>query len=634
MNAHEILGPGGPLAQAIAGYEHREAQLEMADLVECCIQDQEDAVIEAGTGSGKSFAYLAPAILSHRQAIVSTANKTLQAQLIQKDLPTLQRILGGFSFAVAKGKGNYLCRRKLAKLKEYELRPDHWRWINRSETGDIEEAPFEFAGSPEKCRELCAGDDCLRKKCGLYDQCFYFEAKNKRRCADIVVTNHALLCQHALHGEDAGILPGAPILVVDEAHQLESYAINARSVEVSSYSFRGSAATWADQGHAFLDCLAEGMGKRDDVLISPKAKYPEGLELAASLRQIAEGQNTFDADFDEGAVQQAREELLSLADRCEMLSKETPAGYVRHTLRRNNNLVGQATCYDVSTMLSALRERFRSVIYTSATLTTGPEDFRYFTVHNGVSTKMHALQVGSPFDYRRQALLYLPATMPEPDYQHRDIFDEAARQEMTALVKASGGGAMLLFTSCYAMNAAADYLARALALAYPVRRQGEAPKPALIEWLKACHDGVLCATASFWEGVDIPGESLRLLVIDKIPFAQPTPVEMARQGAAGRNAFMELSVPEATLRLKQGFGRLIRTRSDYGVVAMLDPRLWLKDYGRRIVGALPDARVVRSVGEVAKFYEKWGVPTAVAVKRENKDPFAIALAELMEEQTP
>jgi ATP-dependent DNA helicase DinG len=370
------------------------------------------------------------------------------------------------------------------------------------------------------------------------------------------------------------------------------------------------------------------MGKRDDVLISPKAKYPEGLHLAGSLRQIAEGHNEFDADFDEGAVQQAREELLSLAERCEMLSKETPAGYVRHVLRRGDYLVAQATCYDVSAMLSALRERFQTAIYTSATLSTGPEDFRYFTAHNGVFNGARTLQVGSPFDYRRQALLYLPATMPEPDYQHRDIFDEAARQEMTALVRASGGGAMLLFTSYYAMNAAADYLARVLV--YPVRRQKEAPKPALIEWLKARHDGVLCATASFWEGVDIPGESLRLLVIDKIPFAQPTPVEMARQGAAGRNAFLELSVPEATLKLKQGFGRLIRSCSDYGVVAMLDPRLWLKGYGRRIVGALPDARVVRSVGEVRAFFARR--MDAIIHVESPQDPWAAALAELMTEE--
>jgi ATP-dependent DNA helicase DinG len=225
--------------------------------------------------------------------------------------------------------------------------------------------------------------------------------------------------------------------------------------------------------------------------------------------------------------------------------------------------------------------------------------------------------------------------MPEPDYQHRDIFDEAARQEMTALVRASGGGAMLLFTSYYAMNAAADYLARVLV--YPVRRQNEAPKPALIEWLKARHDGVLCATASFWEGVDIPGESLRLLVIDKIPFAQPTPVEMARQGAAGRNAFLELSVPEATLKLKQGFGRLIRSCSDYGVVAMLDPRLWLKGYGRRIVGALPDARVVRSVGEVRAFFERrvrspgTAQITVHLEAHKPRDPWAAALAELTKE---
>jgi len=385
-----------------------------------------------------------------------------------------------------------------------------------------------------------------------------------------------------------------------------------------------------EQGEAFLALLAEGrlemtggFPREQDVLIPARFEFPEGEALAEALLDVnprayvAEGFEETEREEDDDAenerqeaqVKAARRQLVDLAAKVRALSHTTEPGTVRHIqyqARQDRGwLTAEMTRHNVSALLASAKEQFHTIVYTSATLSTG-NDFSYFARHNGVSAGAAMLQLDSPFDFREQCLIYLPATMPTPDWQHRQVFDEAARQQMQALVTASRGGALLLFTSYYAMHAAADYLARATD--YPVRRQGDAGRGALIEWLKGRDDGVLCATTSFWEGVDIPGSALRLVVIDKLPFAQPTPVEQARSAEAGPRAFIELCVPEVTLRLKQGFGRLIRTRHDYGVVAILDPRLWLMPYGRRILGSLPDALVVRDMREVTAFFEKMEGP--------------------------
>lgn len=618
MKASDILGPDGLLARRIYGYEYRPQQIDMAELVGKAIDEHCPAVVEAGTGVGKSLAYLVPALLSGEHVVVSTANKTLQAQLIEKDLPLLEEVIpNGFSFCVAKGKGNYVCLAKVDAETPEVVRD----FAATSETGDIDDAPMSW---PKEWYRYCVGDVCHRKQCKHYEACFYYRAKARRRMADVIVCNHALLCQHLLHG-DAGLLANdAKILVVDEAHQLESYAVNAQSVELTARSFAGPAEPLAPIGAAFLAALADGaQGRDEDATIPPDRHFQLGEELAESILSIdvreamARDDEMFDLlngsdDDDQAAYEAMMERLGSLAIRVRALARPTERGYVRHVQRHSNGehhsngdggrgTVAAVTVFDVSRFLTGLGEQFSTTVYTSATLSTG-DDFSYFMARNGVDPERAlTLQLGSPFDYRNQCLLYLPASMPEPDWQHRDLFDEAAREQMRQLIVASGGGAMCLFTSYYAMNAAADYLSRSLP--YEVKRQGELPKAMLIEWMRGRDDGVLCATASFWEGVDIQGDALRLVVIDKIPFAPPSPVEQARQAEAGKRAFLELTAPEACLRLKQGFGRLIRSSSDVGCVALLDPRLWLKGYGRKMIYALPDALVVRSVREVARFFE-------------------------------
>jgi ATP-dependent DNA helicase DinG len=608
LTVADVLGPGGLLARAIAGYEQRPQQLKMADLVAQSIDRCQCAVIEAGTGVGKSLAYLVPAILSEHSVVVSTANKTLQAQLVGKDLPLLQRILSPagypFTFTVAKGKSNYLC---LDKVRLQGLPdPAYEEWAATTTTGDVDEAPW--TPSAEERRQMCVGDDCLRSACPFFSQCFYYAAKAQRQDADVVVTNHAMLLQHVAMPQ-AGILPEAPVCVVDEAHQLETYAVGAYSEEITEHSFRGPAGSLAGEGKRFVAELAKASGygdKTPDGLIHAQYTFEEGLALALALRELASSiAAAYTDDLEEAARREAkataeREQVRNLADRVQRLAEPTPRGFVRHVTRRRDYLVAQLTKHDVASDLAAIPLLYHTVVYTSATIGLAG-DFSHFCRRNGAAY-VQTLELGSPFDYSRQCLLYLPrlAGLPKPDYRLRDRYDEAARAQMLQLVQASGGGALLLFTSYYAMNRAADWLASRLRL--PVRRQGEAGRPLLVEWLRRTPRGVLCATASFWEGVDVSGDSLRLVVIDKIPFAAPGPVEQARQLEAGPRAFAELSIPEAALRLKQGFGRLIRSASDRGVVAILDPRLWSEPYGRKIIGALPDAQVTYSLDDVRAFY--------------------------------
>jgi len=614
LTSDDVLGPDGILSQVLDGYEHRTEQLAMARLVQDCIATGHDGIVEAGTGTGKSFAYLVPAILSHRNCIVSTANKTLQTQLTAKDLPLLREILSpfgyDFEFSVAKGKSNYLCVAKARKGLPLPFR----RWAATTETGDLDEAPA--VPSAEEQRAMCAGDDCTGKNCPFYADCFYYRAKRVRFQADVVVTNHALLCQHLML-PFAELLPEVPVCIVDEAHQLEGYAIGCQSIEVSPWSFRRAAKPFAQQGQEFLQALA-GDRLRDngdsDVLIPPQACYEEGLTLAEALseasREIAEqgefelaiarGSNGSSYDHDLAQAEADAKEMRNLAQRIRVLAEPTPEGYVRHVTRRKGVLVGCATRFDVSEMLAGLGALFDTVIYTSATLSTAG-GFAYFRERNGVGAAQELI-VSGPFDYQRQCLLYVPMEhgMPDPR-RNRGRFDLAVQRQMWLLTQASQGGALLLFTSYNSMHAAANTLSQHLS--YPVRRQGDLPKSALIDWLRSTPNAVLCATASFWEGVDIPGEALRLVAIDKIPFEAPGPVEKARQDAAGKRAFLSLVVPEATLRLKQGFGRLLRSRTDHGVVALLDPRLWTQRYGLQIVDALPDATVTTSIDDVRAFFQ-------------------------------
>jgi len=624
--ADQALGPDSIIAQALPGYEHREPQIHMARLVEVAARLNQCAVIEAGTGTGKSLAYLAPLVMLGKRIVVSTANKALQAQLFYKDIPFLQEHLQPFTAALAKGRQNYLCLHKTESSFGGEItlpRPDMHTWYQETETGDLEE--LDFVLEPDEMEAVTAGDDeCLRRHCPLYDQCWYYKAKRARQEAQVVVTNHMLLCLHLLHPE-AQILPTADVLVIDEAHQLEGYAINVASVELTPFSFRKLDDDRRISGQAFLNDLAlriegkpspRGEGKETQAGITHDLEYPDGTALAEGLQDDADEiwrDDELPANEEEQALANKAEALRTLAEKIEMLALSTPDGAVRHvelakTRKGSEYVKASFTHFDVSNFLRGLAGSFPTAIYTSATIAA--PDFKFFMRRVGISSPPGedmedalTYQADSPFDFRHNARIYLPnGQMPDP----RDAtYNGAVIDEIRALVLAAGGGAFLLFTSYNAMNQA--YYTLRGDWPFLTLRQGDQSKMAIMRQFLANGSAVLFATKSFWEGVDIKGHALRLVVIDKIPFAQPSPVHVARCDYVekqGGSWFADLALPEAILSLKQGFGRLIRTRTDTGVVALLDPRITRKPYGKRIVTALPPAGVARDVDAVAAFYHQ------------------------------
>lgn len=585
-----------------------------------------------------SLAYLAPLVLLGKKVIVSTANKALQAQLWAKDVPFLQAHLRPFAAALAKGRGNYVCNRK-AEDGHGNMAlptPELAAWYAETETGDLEEFPAEI--TPEQ-REMITVDDhgCLgRKLCPLYHDCWYYAAKRQRADAQVIITNHALLCLHKQH-ETMGILPDADVLVVDEAHQLAQYAINAQSAEINVFGVKriakllerrqagidpdlqGVARAFPDRAVQFLDetLAARIPDGETQGGIRREQEYADGLDMAGTLDSIAYDLWSGDEDpetEDEKKLQNDASALTSFADKIRRLASPTPPGAVRYisvaNARRNPYHVASYTTFDVSEFLTGLNAMFKTAVHTSATIAipdrAGAVDFSFYMRNNGVAPDALTMQVESPFDYGRNALLYIPDTpVLAPAGRPTEEYTDALLAEIRAMAMAAGGGAFLLFTSRYMMETAYHRLSPALPFLCLVQREGIS-KQEIMRQFKADGNAVLFATKSFWEGVDVKGNGLRLVVIDKVPFEAPSPLQTAREEmiqSQGLNPFFDLRLPEAVIELKQGFGRLIRSQTDRGVVALMDARVRSKGYGRIIVSALPPARTARRVDDVVRFFE-------------------------------
>jgi ATP-dependent DNA helicase DinG len=655
------LGPDGLIAQALPGYEYRAPQLYMARLVELAARGEAKLVVEAGTGTGKSLAYLAPLILLGKRVTVCTANKALQAQLWQKDVPFLQKHLRPFTAALAKGRQNYVCRKKVEAdwgggilMPTAEMAP----WYATTQTGDLEEMDTVVTG--EELAAVTVDDEgCLGRRCSFYDICWYYAAKKARGEAQVVITNHALLCLHQQHPE-GNILPITDTLVVDEAHQLEGYAVNVQSVELTPFALRDAAELVGEglqasgveneagaipftaQATAFFRDLAERLRENETQAgIRHDVAYERAAQLAKTLSDAAEklwrGDNTPENEEEQRQANKAKR-LRNLAAKFLVLAGPTPDGAVRHieqaqTRKGEKYLKALYTTFDVSAFLQRLADAYPAAIYASATLAVASAkadaDFTFFQRRNGVGEAL-TYQADSPFDYRQNAQLYVPnGTMPD---SKDEGYIDAVIEEIRALVEAAQGGAFLLFTSYNAMNRA--YQALAPTWPYLTLRQGEQSKTAIMRRFAEDGNAVLFATKSFWEGVDVKGTALRLVVIDKIPFAQPSPVQNARCDLIekqGGSWFYDLSLPEAIIDLKQGFGRLIRTQTDTGVVALLDPRIRRKPYGKQIVAALPPASMVKEIGEVARFFQD-DVLAALLPQGSRKPVLAVNLLMPVKEQ--
>ena len=677
---HSVFGDEGALARGVPGYEARTGQRRMADAVASIVEDGGTLVAEAGTGTGKTLAYLIPAILGRHRLLVSTGTKNLQEQIFFKDLPALRETLGiPFTATLMKGRNNYLCLHRwetyrdsvsdgwathgrLIESGDQVLVPLIDEWLSRTTTGDRAELA-ELPESVPLWNEVAAeASTCLGTECPRYGDCFVTLMRQRAAEADVVIVNHHLLCADAAvrqsnYGE---VVPACPTLVVDEAHQLEDIATQYFGIGVSTFRLddflrdgerllhtaplanahevQWTLARVTARSDRFFSGLSSALMSRGDGApgtnrasgaIDPRIRYSSGslgphvetgLELAGALEELetlltpAAGRHAGNTaaesgiDSTESSVDRLGEDIAALRRRsgeiCQDLRRLLRADdpdLVFFIEARGRNLSLRAAPINVSRIVrEAIFDRFRSIVLTSATLAV-ERSFEYVRGRLGL-VKPRELQVESEFDYRVQALLYLPRRMPTPQTPG---FVAAAGREMIEILTRSRGRAFVLFTSHASLRATEALLA--MTLPYPLLVQGSAPRSRLIDDFRRTPGAVLLGTSSFWQGVDVVGDALSCVIIDKLPFASPgDPVTAARVDAiraAGGDAFAEYQVPLAILALLQGLGRLLRSRTDRGVLAILDPRLRTKGYGRRFLASLPPAPVTHDLDAVGHFFK-------------------------------
>jgi ATP-dependent DNA helicase DinG len=648
----DIFGPGGLLERSmIGGYEHRPGQLQMAEAIHEAFANHHHAIVEAGTGTGKTLAYLLPAICSGRRVVISTATKSLQEQLFQKDVPFLQKHFApNLKVAVMKGRSNFLCLTKahamadqpmLRGLEEVDAFRQIREWAKLTETGDRTELTFLPDDSDLWSRIDARRETCTGQKCPEFNECFVTQMHQRAKDADLIIVNHHLFfADLALKQDDFGsILPEYSAVVFDEAHELEEVASDYFGRHISNFRFEELARDAdhtmrlthlgtpsllrrtqriREKSRAFFGTFPPRDGRFPFTRNEREAFLEVNREAYEGLTNAMKGLET---EF--ASLRQKPEELLRIARRSFEIRQElaflfesNEKNYVYWFERRNKGVFLAATPIDVSQILrERLFEAFDTVILTSATLTVGNR-FEYIRQRLGLDhTKENALP--HEFDYQSQALLYLPQKMPDV----RDAgYAAKAADEIVALLQHSRGRAFCLFTSYAQMN---DLFERVRnRVDFPLLLQGTAPRSVLLERFKHTRHAVLFATSSFWQGVDVPGEQLSCVIVDRLPFAVPSdPVVAARVRALqeeGRNPFSEFQVPQAVLALKQGFGRLIRTKTDRGVLALLDTRISRMPYGKIFLESLPRYRTTQDLTEVERFLSADATPQLESTTKQSK----------------
>lgn len=629
----EIFGAEGPLARALPGYAYRPEQAAMAKAVAAALARLEPLIVEAGTGTGKTFAYLVPALLSGRSVILSTGTRTLQDQLYRRDVPMLARALGmPVKLALLKGRGNYLCRHRLElATQQSSLLPRERgqartlarvsRWAATTKTGDL----AELTDLPEQSNLwpniTSTRDNCLGQECPQFARCHVFDARRAAQAADIVVVNHhLLLADLALKDEGFGdLLPGAEAVILDEAHQVPDIAAqffgqlwSARQVQLLLRDAHIEMRAAAVKSPTLTDALVDLEARFDDLRASlgggatrrdwsqlPDAFLDALAEIQLALTSIATQLEGLGAGA--GTANCARR-AAALSVGLATFRERSDEDGVRWVEAGPTGLALQFTPFEIAARLREYVEsRPCAWVFTSATLAIG-EDFAHFAARIGLP-EARTLRIGSPFDYPDQAMIYLPKNMPEPQ---DPAFAGAFIDACAPLLEACGGRAFLLYTSYRGLSDGVVALRQRFPdPPFPVLIQGEAPREALLTRFRALGNAVLLATGSFWEGVDVKGDALSIVAIDKLPFAAPDdPLLAARlEGIRrrGGNPFVEYQLPQAVLALKQGAGRLIRDFDDFGVIVIGDPRLRTKNYGRVFIASLPPSPVVSEAAVAVQF---------------------------------
>lgn len=632
----ELFGAAGPLARSLPGYAPRDEQLAMAEHVAAALAGRETLIVEAGTGTGKTFAYLVPALVSGRRVIVSTGTRALQDQLYHRDLPAICGALGRpVRVALLKGRSNYLCRHRLeiAEQQAYArgLRrevatalPKVRAWSHVTKRGDIAELPGLGEADPVWPWVTSTRENCLGSECPVFDECFVLAARREAQAADIVVVNHYLLMADLVLKEEGfgDLLPGADAIVIDEAHQLPDiaaqflgYSVSTRQLSAIVKDVQGELLL-AHQMGGGVDAALTGLDAQVASVISATAGVESRIDHAQWPGRLIEALNGLAARAGEladalapiagegqGAFARLRERLEESSVRLQALTAEEAQGGVRWAETSARSVSCHYAPVDVATQLAALLEAQPCAwVLTSATLAVG-EDFTHYKRRSGLS-RARCVRFESPFDFANQALLYLPKGLGDPGAPGHT---RAVVRAALPVLEASGGRAFLLFTSHRALREAAEELRVEWGNdpPVPVLVQGEGSRDQLLRRFREAGNAVLLGTGSFWEGVDVKGSALSVVIIDKLPFAAPDdPLLKARLDTIreqGGNPFFDEQVPQAVIALKQGVGRLIRDQADFGVVTICDTRLVTKGYGRAFIQSLPPMRRTRELGEVQQF---------------------------------